>query len=95
MPISAPSFRPGTGQKLRVGAWRDDSGGQMQVVSGSFGHEKVHYVAPPADRLEAEMSAFLEWFNAPTKIDPIVKAAVAHLWFVALKAVLEPPGFVG
>lgn len=79
-----PTGRGEWGQKLRVGAWRDDSGGQIQVVSGSFGHEKVHYVAPPAERLEAEMSAFLEWFNAPTEIDPIVKAAVAHLWFVAI-----------
>lgn len=79
-----PTGRSEWGQKLRVGAWRDDTGGQMQVVSGSFGREKVHYVAPPADRLEAEMSAFLEWCNSSAVLDPIIKAAVAHLWFVAI-----------
>lgn len=79
-----PTGRSEWGQKLRVGAWRDDSRGQMQVVSGSFGREKVHYVAPPADRLEAEMTAFLDWFNVPPAIDPILKAAIAHLWFVAI-----------
>ncbi|AZN98503.1 Fic family protein [Mesorhizobium sp. M9A.F.Ca.ET.002.03.1.2] len=79
-----PTGRSEWGQKLRVDAWRDDSGGRMQVVSGSFGREKVHYVAPPANRLEAEMSAFLDWFNASAALDPIIKAAVAHLWFVAI-----------
>ena len=56
----------------------------MEIVSGAFGHEKVHYVAPPADRLEEEMTAFLEWFNGSQEMDPLVKAAVAHLWFVAI-----------
>ena len=79
-----PTGRSEWGQKLRVGAWRDDSGGRMQVVSGSFGREKVEYVAPPANRLEAEMSAFLDFFNAPAAVDPIIKAALAHLWFVAI-----------
>jgi Fic family protein len=79
-----PTGRSEWGQKLRVGAWRDDSGGRMQVVSGSFHREKVHYVAPPANRLEAEMSAFLDFFNAPAAVDRIIKAAVAHLWFVAI-----------
>lgn len=79
-----PTGRSEWGQKLRVGGWRDDIGGQMQVVSGSFGHEKVHYVAPPADRVEGEMAAFLRWFNAPVAIDPIIQAAIAHLWFVAI-----------
>ncbi|BCH28307.1 hypothetical protein MesoLjLc_02370 [Mesorhizobium sp. L-8-10] len=79
-----PTGRNEWGQKLRVGAWRNDSRGQMQVVSGSFGREKVHYVAPPAGLLEAEMTAFLNWFNAAPAIDPTLKAAVAHLWFVAI-----------
>lgn len=79
-----PTGRSEWGQKLRVGAWRDDTGGKMQVVSGSFGREKVHYVAPPADRLEAEMSAFLAWFNGSAALDPTIKSAVAHLWFVAI-----------
>lgn len=56
----------------------------METVSGAFGHEKVHYVAPPADLVEAEMSAFLEWFNGSQEMDPLIKAAVAHLWFVAI-----------
>lgn len=79
-----PTGRSEWGQKLRVGAWRDDSGGRMQVVSGAFGREKVHYVAPPADRLEAEMSGFLDWYNSSAALDPIIKAALAHLWFVAI-----------
>ena len=79
-----PTGRNEWGHRLRVGKWRDDSGGRMEIVSGAFGHEKVHYVAPPADRLDAEMSAFLEWFNGSHALDPVVKAAIAHLWFVAI-----------
>ena len=79
-----PTGRNEWGQRLRIGDWRDDSGGRMEIVSGAFGHEKVHYVAPPADRLEEEMTAFLEWFNGSQEMDPLVKAAVAHLWFVAI-----------
>lgn len=79
-----PTGRNEWGHKLRVGDWRDASGGRMEIVSGAFGYEKVHYVAPPADRLEREMSTFLEWFNETHDLDPLVKAAVAHLWFVAI-----------
>ncbi len=79
-----PTGRNEWGHKLRVGDWRDDSGGRMEIVSGAFGHEKVHYVAPPADHVEAEMSAFLEWFNGQHELDPLIKAAIAHLWFVAI-----------
>jgi Fic family protein len=79
-----PTGRNEWGHRLRVGDWRDDSGGRMEIVSGALGHEKVHYVAPPADRLEAEMTAFLDWFNGSQEMDPLVKAAVAHLWFVAI-----------
>lgn len=79
-----PTGRNEWGHKLRVGDWRDDSGGRMEIVSGAFGYEKVHYVAPPADRVEAEMSAFLEWFNGSHEPDPLIKAAIAHLWFVAI-----------
>lgn len=70
--------------KIRVGDWRDDSGGPMQVVSGPIGREQIHYTAPPAERVAAEMEAFLDWFNAPTNIDPVLKAAQAHLWFVTI-----------
>lgn len=79
-----PTGRNEWGHKLRVGDWRDDSGGRMEIVSGAFGHEKVHYVAPSADRVESEMSGFLEWFNQQHEMDPLIKAAIAHLWFVAI-----------
>jgi Fic family protein len=79
-----PTGRNEWGHRLRVGDWRDDSGGRMEIVSGAFGYEKVHYVAPPADRVDAEMSAFLDWFNGSHDLDPIVTAAVAHLWFVTI-----------
>jgi len=70
--------------KIRVGAWRDDSGGPMRVVSGAFGKERVHYVAPAAKHLDAEMSAFLDWFNDEADIEPVLKAGLAHLWFVTI-----------
>jgi Fic family protein len=56
----------------------------MQVVSGPIGHEKVHYEAPGAGRLDAEMKSFLDWFNQENDIDPVIKAALAHLWFVTI-----------
>ena len=70
--------------KIRVGDWRDDRGGPMQVVSGPIGREQIHYTAPPAERVAAEMEAFLDWFDAPADIDPVLKAAKAHLWFVTI-----------
>ena len=69
---------------IKVGGWRDDAHGPMQVVSGAFGHEQVYYQAPPAVRVEAEMEAFLAWFNGPQTTDGIVHAAIAHLWFVTI-----------
>jgi Fic family protein len=71
-------------RRIKVGAWRDDAEGPMQVRSGPAGRERVHFQAPPADRVETEMAAFLEWFNAPPKLDGIVCAALAHLWFVTI-----------
>jgi Fic family protein len=56
----------------------------MQVVSGPYGKEKVHYEAPTFDRLDGEMAAFLDWFEGGGQIDPVLKAAVAHLWFVTI-----------
>ncbi|OGG99123.1 MAG: cell filamentation protein Fic [Candidatus Lambdaproteobacteria bacterium RIFOXYD1_FULL_56_27] len=78
-----PTGRSGMTQ-IRVGEWRDDGKGPMQVVSGPFGREKVHFEAPAADRLESEMSAFLNWFNQGPPLDGVLKAAIAHLWFVTL-----------
>jgi Fic family protein len=78
-----PTGRSGM-TKIIVGDWRDDSTGPMQVVSGPYGREKVHYSTPPAPRIAAEMEAFLTWFNAPLATDPVIKAALAHLWFVTI-----------
>lgn len=69
---------------IQVGLWRDAAKGPMRVVSGAIGRERVHYEAPAADRLETEMAAFLEWANQPNDIDPVLRAAKAHLWFVTL-----------
>lgn len=73
-----------TADTFRVGVWRDDTDGPMQVVSGPHGHRKVHYEAPAASRLELEMSRFLDWFNSDEQRDPLLKAAIAHLWFVSI-----------
>ena len=70
--------------KIRVGAWRDDSNGPMQVVSGPMGKERVHFEAPKAERLDVEMATFLDWFNKPADIDEVLKAALAHVWFVTI-----------
>ena len=78
-----PTGRSGM-QKIRVGDWRDDASGPMQVVSGPIGKERVHYQAPATERLPVEMPHFLAWFNAPDSIDPALKAALAHLWFVTI-----------
>ena len=78
-----PSGRSGM-KPIRVGFWRDDREGPMQVVSGPVGREKVHYEAPEAGRLPEEAAKFLAWFNGPSEIDPVLKAALAHLWFVTI-----------
>ncbi|WP_019218363.1 Fic family protein [Legionella tunisiensis] len=69
---------------ITVGHWRGMGAGPMQVVSGSIGREKVHFEAPSADRLEKEMEAFLTWFDNNNSIDPVLKAGIAHLWFVTI-----------
>lgn len=78
-----PTGRSGM-TKIRVGGWRKDSTGPMEVVSGPVGNEHVHFQAPPANRLNREMPAFLDWFNANAEIDPVLKAGLAHLWFVTI-----------
>jgi Fic family protein len=70
--------------KITVGDWRKDENGKMQVVSGAAGKEKIHFQAPDAELLEAEMTHFLEWFNTDDTTDLVLKAAVAHLWFVTI-----------
>jgi Fic family protein len=78
-----PTGRSGM-SKITVGAWRADKTGPMQVVSGPIGRERVHFQAPPAKRVNHEMTAFLKWFNDAQTIDPVLKAGVAHLWFVTI-----------
>ena len=70
--------------KVNVGCWRDDEKGLMQVVSGHIGHEWVHYEAPSAQRLEGEMEEFLAWVNRDSELDLVLKACIAHLWFVTI-----------
>ena len=78
-----PSARSGLRQ-IASGAWRDDRSGPMQVVSGPYGRERVHFTAPAARRIPDEMAAFLGWFNSGHDDDPVLVAAVAHLWFVTI-----------
>lgn len=70
--------------RINVGAWRDDASGPMQVISGPIGRQRVHFEAPPANRLEAGTRRFLDWLNGPAQEPPLIKAALGHLWFVTL-----------
>jgi Fic family protein len=78
-----PTRRSGM-HPIVVGAWRDDRAAPMQVVSGPVGRERVHFEAPAAARLPDEMRRFLEWFNGDATTEPVLKAALAHLWFVTI-----------
>lgn len=78
-----PTGRSGMHQ-ITVGAWRTDNSGPMQVVSGPIGKERVHFEAPAAHRLEAEMVRFLAWFNEENSLDPVLKAGIAHLWSLTI-----------
>ncbi len=70
--------------KISVGQWRDDFKGPMQVISGPIGKEKVHFEAPPAKKLDKEMQAFISWINAKNQLDGIIRAGLAHIWFVTI-----------
>lgn len=70
--------------KINVGKWRTDDKGPMQVISGAYGRERIHYEAPAAARLEQEMEVFLDWLNNAAKPHPVLRAALAHLWFITL-----------
>ncbi len=78
-----PTGRSGM-YKITVGDWRTGKNGPMQVISGAFGKEKVHFQAPDALKLPAEMTAFLNWLNTEHAIDPVLKSGIAHLWFVTV-----------
>lgn len=71
-------------RKITVGDWRTDAGGPMQVVSGAYGRERVHYQAPAAPLVDREMYGFLQWFNTSGQSDLVLKAAIAHVWFVTI-----------
>lgn len=78
-----PTARSGM-HKITVAAWRPVSAGPMQVVSGPMGRERVHFQAPEAATLNDEMAAFLTWFEEDQRLDPVIKAGLAHLWFVTI-----------
>lgn len=78
-----PTGRSGM-TRIAVGVWRGENAGPMQVISGPYGRERVHFEAPGAARLPREMAAFLDWFETEKGMDPVLKAALAHLWFVTI-----------
>jgi Fic family protein len=78
-----PTGRSGM-HRITVGDWRLAKNDPMQVISGPIGKEKVHFGAPCADKVATEMTAFIEWFENKTDIDPVIRAGIAHLWFVTV-----------
>jgi len=66
---------------IEVGRYRS---GEMQVVSGAMGKEKVHYQAVKPEKVKSEMKKFLTWLNKEDKLDPVLKAAIAHFWFIII-----------
>ena len=78
-----PTGRSGM-RRIRVGQWRDDADGPMEVVSGPIGCRRVRYTALPAECLGDEISRFLEWFKDTQSMEPVPAAGVAHLWFVTI-----------
>lgn len=67
--------------KIETGRYRT---GEMQIVSGAMGKEKIHYKAIPAVNVKLEMEKFLKWFNNQCQIDPVLKSAIAHFWFIII-----------
>lgn len=78
-----PTGRSGM-HRITVGGWRTIEAGPMQVVSGPIGREKVHFEAPSAEKCDAEITAFLTWFEQQSDVDPVLRAGIAHLWFVTI-----------
>lgn len=79
-----PTGRDEWGRLLTVGKWRDDKLGPMTVQDGPAGRERIYYVAPPASQVPQEVERFQSWFEDRSSADPLMKASVAHLWFVAI-----------
>lgn len=78
-----PTGRSGM-YKINVGQWRKDEKGPMKVVSGAIDKQRVHFQAPDAILLEAEMQHFIDWFNSEQRLDAVLKAGIAHLWFITI-----------
>jgi Fic family protein len=89
-----PTGRSGM-HRITVGAWRTAESGAMQVVSGPIGREKVHFEAPAAELLDREMSVFLEWLDSTNEMDPVLKAGIAHFWFVTIHPFADGNGRIG
>ncbi len=89
-----PTGRSGM-HKITVADWRNGNAGPMQVVSGAIGRERVHFQAPDASVMDTEMQLFLDWFNREVPLDPVIKAAVAHLWFVTIHPFDDGNGRIG
>ena len=90
-----PTGRSGM-YKIVTGKWREnDSTDPMQVVSGPMGKEKVHFEAPPSSLVPAMMDQFLNWLNQASAIDPVLKSAIAHLWFVTIHPFDDGNGRIG
>lgn len=89
-----PTGRSGM-HRITVGAWRPVDAGAMRVVSGPIGRERVHFEAPAAEKLDGEMEALLDWFEAKDGLDPVLKAGVAHLWFVTIHPFEDGNGRIG
>jgi Fic family protein len=78
-----PTGRSGM-HKIIVGNWRNESTGPMQVVSGSMGKETIHFEASAAIMLKDEMEKFIDWANSQNGNDPVINAAISHLWFITI-----------
>ena len=89
-----PAGRSGM-RRITVGAWRTADSGPMQVVSGPEGRETVHFEAPGSEALEQEMTAFLAWFETDYEFDPVLKAGIAHLWFLTIHPFEDGNGRIG
>lgn len=80
------------GKAIEAGMYRT---GEEYIVSGMFGREKIHYIAPAPERIDSEMQKFIDWFNAPHKVSEILCSAIAHIWFVTIHPFEDGNGRLG